>query len=393
MAGPSLTAAGLVIETADEVQADIAAQLQSALGGTLQATDGSTVIGQIVGALAVVIQRNQQALQGVYMARYPSGASGTALDGLAQWLGLTRNLATYSTITATAAKAGAGSVTIPQGATLQNTATGDIWAVVSAVTVPGSGTAPLALRAVQVGPVQAPPAIAWQWITPFAGYTAVTVTNGSAGTVGTAQETDAELRLRISQSAHLPGRGTIDSLRAALLDLDGVTECAVYENPTGTTGITSPVVITGLPGHSFVAVLRGTNAQTADVIFSQKPVGIDTYGASSATVTDSQGVPHLIRWQQAAPLQCYATLSLNGTVTGTANAIKAAMSAYVAGLTVGQKAIGVQLIAAALVAAGPLAGVGAFNLGTSPGPVTQDVTPAWNQYCGLAAVDIVLTLP
>lgn len=80
----------------------------------------------------------------------------------------------------------------------------------------------------------------------------------------------------------------VDGLRIKYLGLlTGINVdviCAIYENNTDVTDSS------GRPPHSIeVVVSGGTDQDIADFIWSVKPAGIQTYGSSSATVSDSNG--------------------------------------------------------------------------------------------------------
>lgn len=394
MPGPTLSASGLQIQTADEIRADLAAYLQAQFGISIQALTGTSAIGQITAALSLVLSQVQEGLDGVYQSGYLDGAEGVNLDRLVQLIGITRNAATQTAGAVTLTNAGGAPVNVPAGATYQNTATGDVFAIVSAVAVPALGSIAAQLRAVATGPIPMPATVTWAVVSAYAGSGNITCTNAAAGAEGTDQETDGDLRLRAIQSAHLPGKGTIDAIRAAILDLDGVTECGVFENVGITPGITSPVSIPLLPGKSFTAVVRGgTAADIAAVLWAQKPAGIETYGSTTVNVTDSQGYTHAVEFEAAAPTAVYVDLTISGSNATFDAAIKAAVLAYInTTLSVGEQVVAVRVQAAAVGAAGDnVTGCALLLDDVFPPVATGNLTIAWNRYGNIAAGDVVIT--
>lgn len=394
MPGPTLNASGLQIQTADEIRADLAAYLSAQFGVSIQALTGNAVIGQMTAALSLVLSQVQEGLDGVYQSGYLDGAQGVNLDRLVQLIGITRNAATQSTGAVVLTNAGGAPVNVPAGATYQNTATGDVFAIVAAVAVPALGAIAAELRAVSTGPVPMPATITWAVVSSYAGSGDITCTNPVAGTDGTDQETDANLRLRAIQSAHLPGKGTVDAIRAALLDLDGVTECSVFENVAITPGITSPVAIPLLPGKSFVAVVRGgVAADIADEIWAQKPAGIETYGATSVSVTDSMGFAHTVKFEAAAPTSIFVDLTISGSNATFDAGIKAAVLAYINDtLSVGEQCVAVRVQAAAVGAAGDNVSGCTLLLDDVFPPVSSgNLAIAWNRYGSIIAADVAIT--
>lgn len=394
MPGPVLTANGLTIQTADEIRADLASYLQAQFGISMQVLTGTSIAGQIVAALALVLSQNQEALDGVYQSGYLDGAQGVNLDRLVLLLGISRNAATKSIGPVIFTNAGAGVVNIPAGATYQNTATGDVFAVVDAVAVPGVGSAAGSLRAVATGPIVMPAGLTWAVVSAYAGSGDITCTNPVAGVAGTNEETDGNLRLRAVQSAHLPGKGTIDAIRAALLDLDGVTECSVFENVSTMMGILTPVSIPLLPAKSFTAVVKGgVAAEIGAVLWTQKPAGIETYGSLPVIVMDSMGFAQIVEYEPALPTQVWMDITLTGSNATFDSAIKAAVMAYVADtLSVGEQVVAVRAQAAIVGAAGDnVTGLSLLLDDVFPPVSSGNLAMLWNRYASLAAGDIQIT--
>lgn len=112
--------------------------------------------------------------------------------------------------------------------------------------------------------------------------------NGAAA-LGRDDETDSAYRLRQEIINGASGNATYDAMRSRLLQVDGVVQAFVFDNPTDF------VDAFGRPPHSFEAVvLGGDDADVAQAIFITKPLGIESYavpGPSGTTVgvINSQG--------------------------------------------------------------------------------------------------------
>lgn len=101
-------------------------------------------------------------------------------------------------------------------------------------------TSPIPFLAQEYGPIAAPAGSLNQIVTPIAGWQSIT--NFKAGVTGRFQETDAELRLRRANSLNVLGSGTVEAIRARLLqEVPGVTSVTVFENVTLTQ---SPIEVT-----------------------------------------------------------------------------------------------------------------------------------------------------
>ena len=120
---------------------------------------------------------------------------------------------------------------------------------------------------------------------------------------GTDIETDAEMLARRSETLATAGAGTINSIRARLLELDEVTNAIVFENDT------DAVDGSGRPAHSIEAVVVGGAEQDiVDTILETKAGGIQTYGTSNANAVDDAGYSHTIYYSRPTEVPIYITV-------------------------------------------------------------------------------------
>lgn len=406
MPGPTFGPSGLQIQTATEIQTEISNYLQAAFGASLQSLNGTTVVGQLVSALAQVLSSYQEGIDYAYQASTLDGAEGVNLDRLVQNLGLTRNIATGTTVTIHMANSSVGAVVIPQGAIITLGATGALFGVINATVAPPLGAVDVPVVALVTGPLEvAANQTTWAITTAFVGSNFLTLTNPAAGLTGTAQETDGELRVRTLQSAHLPGNATVDSIRAAIADLDGVTQVRVFENTKDAAGITTPVNIPLLSGHSFTAVVRGSapSSTIGPIIYAQKAAGIGTYGDTSYTVTDADGFSTVVKYETAAPSTIFVAATITGVSSSFKATIQAAVAAYIgttatAGLGMGSTIIAIALDAIIYDATkvngvSTCTGITGLAFDTANPPInTANLAVAWNEYPVTVADDAHIAL-
>lgn len=406
MPGPTFGPSGLQIQTATEIQTELSNYLQAAFGASLQSLNGNTVVGQLVSALAQVLVSYQEGIDYAYQASTLDGAEGVNLDRLVQNLGLTRNIATSTTVTIHMVSSSVGAVTVPQGTIITLGATGDLYGVINPAVIAPLGNADIPVIALVPGPTAvAANQTTWAITTPFVGSTFLTLTNPIAGVAGTPQETDGELRVRTLASAHLPGNATIDSIRAAIADLDGVVECRVFENVNDAAGITSPVNIPTLPGHSFTAVVRGSapSSVIGPVVYAQKAAGINTFGDTSYTVTDADGFSHTVAYETAAASTIFVSATIAGVSASFKATIQAAIAAYIGtastpGLSMGATVVGIALDAIIYDATkvngvSSCTGITLLKFDTVSPPVnTANLNVAWNEYPITVADDVHIAL-
>lgn len=89
--------------------------------------------------------------------------------------------------------------------------------------------------------------------TPISGW--IACGNLTAAKIGNNQEPDPDLRARREQSIKLGGSGTLEAIRASLLNLNTVSAVSISENRTNL------VNEDGLPPHSFEALITGGEDQ------------------------------------------------------------------------------------------------------------------------------------
>ena len=176
-----------------------------------------------------------------------------------------------------------------------------------------------------------------QIVTSYAGWDSVE--NNVAAVVGRDAETDISLRQRWGASVYGRASAMVEAIRAALIQTDGVTFAIVYENDTDVTDVD------GRPPHSIEAVVAGGNPQDIGAtIWRTHAGGITTYGTQAVTVNDSQGIPHIMRFNRPTevPIYLQITVTANPEKELSAAAITLIQQAIVkqgAGLTVGQDVI------------------------------------------------------
>lgn len=326
------------------------------------------------------------------------------------------------------------------------------------------------------GPIVAPINTLTEILTPISGW--ISINNPKAGLTGRLIETDAELRIRRNNSLRLLGAGTVESIRARLLQqVPGVTSAFVFENRTLTqepilivlnqdlvagntivvilNGVTLPTVtfatshlatmnviaaliqnqpevVTATVGgtanrtitmnmtsaievimipndftvsggasqatavikggrfpKSFEAVVQGgTDADVANKIWTTKPAGIQTFGNTAFTITDSQGEFQVINFSRPTPIYIWVTVALtlyteevfppNGQ-----DLVAAAINNYGSSLGIGVDVLLQRVLAQIFNVPGIASGVmqiAATNLpGDSPLFATADIAIAENE--------------
>lgn len=316
MAG--LTATGFEAKTTAEILSDIETAQKAALGADLDVS-AEQPLGQMNAIVASALRELWELAGVLYAARVPNGASGAALDGVAEITAVERLAATYGTVTL--------SVTLGAGVTLAAGAVASVtgqptnrWVTTAAATNASGVQAAVSVsaRAESAGLVRANAGTIAVIATPATGW--VSVTNASDATPGAAAETDPQLRRRRDTVIRAGGSSPLDAVRAALLAVSGVTQVRAFENATDTTDAD------GRPPHSLdVIVVGGTDQAVADALWAAKAAGIETWGSTAATVTDEGGVSRSVNFSRPTVVNVYvsATIERDPSVYPTAAALLA----------------------------------------------------------------------
>lgn len=418
-----LTPEGLVIPTLQEVRDWINAKVWATISPTLDLSDGS-LEGQIIGIVAEAIHKVYQLNEATYSAFDPDKAVDAALDAICILTGTKRRGATKSatilTFTgdpATVVPSGTGA-RIPGGAQFDTTEAGALVAVsawapattyaldvrvtnggnvyqctlggISAGSGGPSSTDPLdfahadgtatwrylgagtaaddvAAAATVTGPTVANAGTITEIATPVGGVDGVV--NVTDATVGRNQMTNAELRVLRELELARPGTSPINAIRAALLELDGVTSAFVFNNPSDNT-------VDGMPPHSVEAMVQGGDDQEIlDCLLANVAAGIQTHGqgagAVTGTATDSQGISHTVKFTRPSDVPIYIAITLtkeSGVYPADGDAqVEQAIVDFGAQLAAGKDAVAWQLGAQAIKVAGVI-NVTACYIGTAPAP-------------------------
>lgn len=300
---PYIDETGLHIPTYTDIRDDMINGAKTIFGDDIYLGNDSADY-QLISIFAAKTYDTLQACAIAYNSRSPVTAIGSGLDAVVKINGISRKPATNSTCDVTIT--GLAYTQIYNGSV--EDASGVIWNLPQSVTIPAGGTITVTATCSQEGPVAAAANELTKINTPTYGWTSVT--NASPASVGTAQETDGELRRRQSLSVALPSQTMLEGTRAAIASIDNVNRLAVYENDTNSASVSADNPY-GLPAHSITCVVEGGDIDDiATQILYHKGIGCYTNGTTSTTITDSGGYANTIRFYRPT----YKDLEINVTL-------------------------------------------------------------------------------
>ncbi len=295
-----LTSAGFVKKTLSEIRQELVDKARIKYGTTIN-VQPEAPLGQIIDIMAERLSLLWDEAEAIYYAQNPNSATGNNLDIVCSLVGVTRLAELKSTVTATLT--GTNGTVIPAGTQFQvGSDDTNIFETAAEVTIPVGLSIDAECTNLVAGAKVCEAGTLTTIKTPISGLESVT--NASDGVIGRLIETDAELRVRRIESIAQSGGATVETIRSALTEVDGVTEVKVYENTTtGTVG--------SRPAHSFeCVVIGGDDDEIAQVIWLTKPAGIATYGTTTEVIVDSQGTDRTIKFTRPAEVDIYVTVTI-----------------------------------------------------------------------------------
>lgn len=311
-----LTPEGFVAKTVSEIIAELQAAQRSTVDGSLN-TSATGVIANLNMSFALELAACWEAIAEVYDAHDPVSAEGIAADANGSLVGVPRLPATQAL--ATLQLTMAPSTLVPSGSVVSDPTRPSVRFVTleDALTSTTSTSVDVAAAAETAGELTAGANTLTKIESPASGWTAVT--NPLPAIPGRDVETDEEYRIRQAELRATSEGSTLDGIVADVALLPNVLTAKGYENVLD-------VVVNSLPPHSFEIVVSGGNDQViAQSIWRNKPAGIETYGTTSVSILDSEGVTHTVRFSRPTEKVVNVTYSATTDASYVAASIRAAL--------------------------------------------------------------------
>lgn len=130
------------------------------------------------------------------------------------------------------------------------------------------------------------------------------VNNPSDFQLGRDEETDEELRLRMSEQESSTGTATIPAIEGSLLEVQGVVSALVIENEELVEDGD------GRPPKSYECIVTGgTDEDVASIIWETKPAGIKLFGSTTVVIVDPSGVERAVSFSRPSNLYAWANVT------------------------------------------------------------------------------------
>lgn len=280
----AIDGAGIHTDSYQEIVSKLQAKFKEIYGSDIN-LDSNSPDGQLIGIFSLALADFLALITQDYNSKDPDQAIGAALDGICALCGISRQGGTYTKVTV--------QVTVDRTVSLLGLDTsrnpftvadsnGNQFQLLEGDTL-AAGTHNLNFQAKDIGNVQVLAETITEAVTIVLGVTAIS-NPGTPYEQGVDQETDAQLRVRRAKSTAGPGQGFLESLRAGLLDLDGVESCLVLENNDSSDDGDS------IPGHSiWVIVDGGDETEIAETIYKYRNAGCGMKGTKIVQVEQVDG--------------------------------------------------------------------------------------------------------
>jgi hypothetical protein len=308
---PTFGPTGFQAPLESAILAGVQADQQAAFGGNLN-NALNTPQGQLAQSeTAIIGDANSQFL---FLANGvdPAFASGRLQDGIARIYFLTRLAAQPTTLQISCSGL---NTPIPAGTAQIKDSDGNIYTCTTTGTIPASGGAiTLPFACLTTGPIPVPASNGVKIFSAIPGWDSVTCISG---VIGRDVESRAAFELRRQQSVALNSVGMLDSILGAVLNVPGVVDAYVIDNPQGT-----PQTIGGvtLNANSLYVCVAGSYVphDVAQAIWTKKPPGCNYTGNTSQTVVDPNPVyanppSYTVKFQTATNTPIFFAVSIKNS--------------------------------------------------------------------------------
>ena len=321
----SLDSNGLQVSTVTELTDGLVSDFQ-AIYGTDVNLDQSSPDGQLLNIFAQAGVDIRELLTQIYNSFDPDNCSGRILDARCAINNVFRKGATWTEVPI--------DITVDRTVTLQGldenfndpNATaytiqdnvGNQFLLVSTQQLT-SGTTRVLFRAKEIGRVETSINTITIPVTVVLGV--VSVNNPVVPTnIGENEESDYDLKIRRRQSVSIGSSGYLNGLLATVLQLDGVTDAALYENYTGSTDAN------GTPAHCMWLIVEGGSASDiAEAIYRKKSYGCNMRGSKTYTIITISNQEFIAKWDEPTVIPLYIKFTIqpiSPTVQFDVDAIK-----------------------------------------------------------------------
>jgi hypothetical protein len=272
---------GFVAPDESDILTGVVADTNAAYGGNMN-PGLTTPQGQRASSLTAVIGDCNDQFLGLANGVDPDVADGRMQDGIARIYFIERNPAQPTSVIATCM--GLVNTPIPVGARAKAT-DGNVYICTQAGTIPVGGSIDLTFACLVTGPIACPAGQLNQIYQAIPGWD--TISNASDGVMGNVVESRADFEARRRATVALNAKGSVPSVRGAVLDVANVLDAYVVDNPLSVDTVIGGVTV--LKNSLFVCVAGGAVQDVANAVWTKKGPGCNYTATVFETVNDTDG--------------------------------------------------------------------------------------------------------
>ena len=298
----SITTAGIEPTDLPDYVGQVEELLKTIFGADLN-TDQDTPQGQIAGIVGLFFAAQDEIAVHTANGLNLFTAAGLQLDDMGTLFANLRIAGELSSVTCTLS--GTSGTIVPAGARAR-TPEGAVFASDAQAIISTTGTVDVLFRSRDDGPIVAGIDELTEIIDVISGWTGIT--NTAAAVLGRDAETDFQYRSRYRGEVAVNARGSLEAIRARVLQVAAVTDCKVEQNDTGASITVHGLAIAA--GSVLVIVEGGADADIADAIAQTKGTGVPTVGNETADYQQVSGSVITIRFRRVTHIPVAIEVSL-----------------------------------------------------------------------------------
>lgn len=367
-----LEPSGVIVADTSQILATVQAEWQTALGQDLVVTP-DTPQGVMITAEALArdnVVKNNAALANQIN---PNVAGGVFLDAILALTGVQRNVQ-VPTVAHDVALTGVPGTIIPIGVQAK-TAAGDIFQSTSSVTLSAGGTATVDFQSAEYGPIPCAVNALNNIVTAVLGWE--TVTNPTAGVLGTTTQSDQSARAYRKNTLAFQGKSLLECATSALYATPGVASLKAQENISAVTATING--ITMLPHSVYFCVDGGIDTDVAAALLENKSSGAAWNGGTTVNIIEpSTGQSYPVKFDRPDDIGILINVTASNVTT---DAVVQAILDYADGLINGLQGfvVGADVspfeLAGAIMSENPGAYVSLVEISLSTGSPSFSTTP------------------
>lgn len=371
---PVLGPTGYVVPAEPAILAGAQADWNAALGGNVN-PGLSTPQGQLASSECAIIGDGNGQLLAIQNNVDPAYSQGRWQDAIGRIYFLSRLPAQPTVTDSSGAICSGATGTYINAGSLATDTSGNQYVCTKGGTIPASGSIALSFACTVDGPIILGASQLTTIYSTIPGWDSIT--NPDPGITGSNVETPADLEFRRANSVAANSQNTNEAVLGQVLAVPNVLDADVTDNPTNSSATIGGVSIGA--NTLYVCAAGGNSQAICQAIWTKKPPGIPTQGATSETVYDTNSgydLPYpsyTINYTIPASLTIFFQVQIKNSTLVPSNAlaqVQASLQSAFTGADNGTRArIGSTLFAgryyAGIVGLGTWAQVLSITLGSS----------------------------